>query len=287
MTADKAKSAIWLCCVVFALLVSVSVPIAETRGGAASAVRSDGASGSPASDPGNVGHWVANPAWTDEFHGQTLDAVKWRPFIEGWPGRPPALFKPGNIAVHGGMLRITMRRDLLDPRYGRDGFVGYSTGAVESIASELYGYIEVRARAMHCAGASAVWLAAQSKGEHNEIDVAEMGGDAPADPHRVYSSLHVFEAGGKVVHLDDRVVVDTPYDVSSALHTYGLDWERDFIDFYLDGVRMRHVVNDRWRQPMVLILDAEIERDWFGMPTDADLPAEYDIASVRAWKHAH
>ena len=240
----------------------------------------------PMSDPGDRGRWVLDPALSDDFEERVLNAAKWRPYIKGWQGRPPAPFSPSNVRLDSGMLYIDMRHETLHAEDSSNGFAGYSTGAVESTAPYSFGYIEVRAKAMHCAAASAIWLAAESKQDHNEVDVAEMGGNAPADPHKVYMSLHVFKLDGRPINLNDRAVTNTAFNVSQGFHVYGVDWEPDSIDFYIDGTRERHVVNKNWQQPAALILDAEIEKDWLGMPQDADLPAHYAVDYVHVWKHS-
>lgn len=223
---------------------------------------------------------------TDEFNGETLDEAKWRPCVQGWAGRPPAPFAARNSEVRGGMLAITLRHEPVPTASAKLGFHDYTTGAVESTAQTLYGYFEIRAKAMPSSGASAFWLAAKTEQVWNEIDIAEISGRPPSGPRSLFTSLHVFRQGGRDFSLDNRSVKRLPFDLSQGFHVYGADWSARSIAFYLDGRLVRRVANTRWTSPAALILDAEIQADWFGMPKEADLPSVYLVDYVRVWKRA-
>ncbi len=67
-------------------------------------------------------------------------------------------------------------------------------------------------------------------------------------------------------------------------HVYGLDWGKDELKFYVDGVLVRSVENTHWHQSLFLIFDSETMPEWFGMPDDKDLPSTFNVEYVRAWK---
>jgi len=70
----------------------------------------------PATDPANTGNWTANPAFSDEFNGTTLDTTKWYmpTSLGGWAGFSPAMWDPANHSVSGGVLHLqTINQDLL------------------------------------------------------------------------------------------------------------------------------------------------------------------------------
>ena len=228
----------------------------------------------PVSDPLNKGNWTLDASMSDEFDGTQLDPSRWKTNIVGWPGRPPALFVDHNVTVTSGVLQITMQKEAVDERYGRLGYHDYTTGAVQSTESVLYGYFEVRAKAMKSAGSSGFWFSAKDQNNWNEIDVAEMGGRPPADPRRVFMSVHVFEQDG----------VKETQNEADGFHVYGLHWSPTSVDFYIDGRLHRHLKNTSWHTPATMILDAETQVDWWGMPLDSDLPSEFTIDYVRAWK---
>jgi beta-glucanase (GH16 family) len=202
----------------------------------------------------------------------------------GWPGRPPALFVEHNVTVTSGVLQITMQKETVDARNAKLGYHDYTTGAVQSTESVLYGYFEIRALAMKSAGSSGFWFSAKDQSNWNEIDVAEMGGRPPADPRRVFMSVHVFEQDGvKTTQNETKAAMVRP-NVVDDFHVYGLHWSPTSIDFYIDGHLRRHLKNTNWHTPATMILDAETQVDWWGMPLDSDLPSVFAIDYVRAWK---
>jgi beta-glucanase (GH16 family) len=67
-------------------------------------------------------------------------------------------------------------------------------------------------------------------------------------------------------------------------HVYGLYWSPTTLDFYIDGRLRRHLKNTNWHTPATMILDAETQVDWWGMPVDSDLPSAFTIDYVRVWK---
>jgi beta-glucanase (GH16 family) len=238
----------------------------------------------PMSDPLNEGGWVIYEPLSDDFDGTHLDTSKWRTNIAGWPGRPPALFVDHDVEVSHGTLQITMRKEPVRSEEAKMGFHDYTTGAVQSLASVLYGYFEVRAKAMKSAGSSAFLFADKDEKNWNEIDVFEMGGALPANTRRVYMSVHNFVEDGIEVNRHSTKFIKMRSNVADEFHVYGLDWSPDSLDFYIDGRLRRHLPNTSWHIPANMVFDAETEVDWFGMPNDSDLPSVFLIDYVHAWK---
>jgi beta-glucanase (GH16 family) len=238
----------------------------------------------PVSDPLNKGNWTVDALMSDEFNGTQLDSSRWRTNIVGWPGRPPALFVDHNVTVASGALQITMQKEGVDEPYAGLGYHDYTTGAVQSTRSVLYGYFEIRARAMKSAGSSGFWFSEKDQNNWNEIDVAEMGGRPPADPRRVFMSVHVFEKDGAKVTQNHTSGALLRPGAAEGFHVYGLQWSPASIDFYIDGRLHRHLKNTSWHTPATMVLDAETQSDWWGMPLDSDLPSVFTIDYVRAWK---
>lgn len=240
----------------------------------------------PKSDPLNHGGWITYQPMSDDFNGTSLDTSKWKTNIAGWPGRPPALFVAHDVEVGNGTLQITMRKEPVGAEDAKLGFHDYTTGAVQSTTTVLYGYFEVRAKAMRSAGSSGFWLVSKDQKNWNEIDVFEMGGAPPANPYQVFMSGHIFMENGAAANRNDTQPATVKSNVADGFHTYGLSWNPDSIDFFTDGCLSRHLQNTSWHLPAIMIFDAETQGDWWGLPKDSDLPSVFSIDYVRAWKKA-
>lgn len=240
----------------------------------------------PASDPDNNGNWSFYEPMSDEFNGKSLDHSKWKTQLTGWPGRPPALIVDRNVQVGDGMTRITMRKESIGRDKAAAGFHDYTTGAIQSTTDVLYGYFEIRARAMKSGGSSAFWFPAKDERNWNELDVFEAGGATPADPKRVFMSGHVFLEDGLPRKQDSTTFAQMNSDVAESFHVYGMRWSPEAIDFYIDGKLKRHLRNDHWHSQAAMVIDAEIQAEWWGAPHDTDLPSVYEVDYVRAWKQS-
>ena len=240
----------------------------------------------PLSDQENRGKWVLDSSFSDEFDSAALDLSRWQPAIDGWQGRQPALFVPENVSEGNGMLSLKMAHQSMSAKYIAAGYKDYTTAAVQSRRPVLYGYFEIRAKIMPSAGSSAFWLAAETPQNWNEIDVFEMAGRAPGDPHKVFMDTHVFRSNGRTVNMSLPGVMATEQNMADDFHVYGLDWNASSIEVYVDGRRVRHICNTSWHMPLRIILDAETQGKWWGLPPFRDLPSAFQVDYLRVWHRA-
>ena len=239
----------------------------------------------PLSDQENKGGWVKFEPMTDEFEGKELDRSKWTVGMDWWKGRQPALFSEKNVTVSDGKLHLTMRKEKLPPEAEKQGYKDYTSAALHTKVRTAYGYFEVKAKPMNSAGSSSFWFQQEDKpGWRTEIDVFEIGGKAKGFEHKYNMTLHVFKTPHGEEALERGRRVESPWRLADDYHVYGLEWGKDEIKFYVDGVVVRTVENTHWHQPLFLIFDSETMADWFGMPEDKDLPSTFSIEYVRAWK---
>jgi len=238
----------------------------------------------PLSDQSNAGKWTKFAPMSDEFDGKRLDEAKWWPKNPTWKGRQPGWFSPKNVAVRDGRLQLTMRKEEPPEEARKAGYRTYTCAAVQSKSKVLYGYFEVKARAMASAGSSSFWFYDVQKDWWTEIDVFEIGGRAPRFERKLNITMHVFHTPQEKKHWSIGGVFMAPWDLANAEHVYGLEWDQRRIKFYLDGVLVREGPNTHWHQPLTLNFDSETMPDWFGLPKDSDLPSTYSIDYVRAWK---
>lgn len=242
----------------------------------------------PLSDQANKAGWVKfEPNW-DEFEGSALDSAKWAVGLTWWKGRQPAWFNPANVAVRDGKLQLTMRKDAAPKELAAHGYRDYSSAALFAKVRSGFGYYEVMAKPMNSAGSSSFWFQQEDRSQHpgwsTEIDVFEIGGKAKGFETKYNMNLHVFATPEEKRHWSVGGVWTAPWRFADDYHVYGLDWRKDEIRWYVDGVLVHTTENTHWRQPLYLIFDSETMPQWLGMPDDADLPSTFYVEYVRAWK---
>jgi len=235
------------------------------------------------SGPPVAGKWKPIAELTDEFEGSRLDPAKWHDTNPSWKGRKPALFRPSNVRVEGGKLHLTMRCE--DVPGAPDGYHTFTSAAVKSTRTVLYGYFEARCKPMASRGSSAFWFYNSHDPKWwTEIDVFEIGGGAPKHKRTVHMNVHVFRTPTEKRHWSKAGRHQVAFDLADSYHVYGLEWDKDRIAFYFDGVVVRTLKNTHWHQPLHLNFDSETMPDWFGLPDKKNLPSAFSIEYLRAWK---
>ena len=238
----------------------------------------------PLSDQGNKGHWKKYELMSDEFDGPELDSNKWHPTNPRWLGRQPAYFYRGNVKVSNGKLHLTMRKQEVPEMPKAKGYHTYTSAAVQSKTKVKYGYFEVKCKPMKSHGSSSFWFYDNTPKLWTEIDVFEIGGGAPKFEKKYNMNVHVFRTPTEKKHWSMHGEWTAPSNLADDYHVYGLEWDKEKVKWYFDGVLVRWVENTHWHQPLTLNFDSETMPDWFGLPKDSDLPSTYSIEYVRAWK---
>jgi len=239
----------------------------------------------PLSHQSDTGVWTKYEPMSDEFEGGALDMQKWIRNMSWWKGRQPALFKAENVTVEKGQLLLTMRKEAVPEEFAKQGYHDYTSAAVHSRNRTCYGYFEVQARPMNSGGSSSFWFQQDTTpGWSTEIDVFEIGGKARGHENKYHMNLHVFRTPAEKRHWSIGADWEAPWRLADDFHVYGLEWDKELIRYYVDGVLVRRVQNTHWHQPLYLIFDSETMPKWFGMPDDQDLPSTFHIEYVRAWK---
>ncbi len=238
----------------------------------------------PLSDQRNAGGWIIDPALTDEFNGNHLDLAKWHPTNPEWPGRPPSAFSTKNVRVANGQLHIDLRPEDVSADLERQGYHGWTSGAVQSRKRVSYGYFEVRSKPMKSAAASTFWFYAKDPDQWTEIDVYEVWPGSQGKERLCSTNLHVFETSS---HQEDHTSLGlwtAPFDLADGYHVYGLEWNPKYLLFFVDGVLIRRKINTMWHQALTLNLDVEIMADLAGMPDPEAGVMTYSIDYVRSFR---
>ncbi len=110
---------------------------------------------------------------------------------------------------------------------------------------------------MNSGGSSSFWFQVEdTPGWLTEIDVFEIGGKAKGFERKYNMNLHVFRTPTKKEHWSAGGVWEAPWRLADDYHVYGLEWNKDDIKFFVDGVLVRSVENTHWHQPLFLIFDS-------------------------------
>ena len=254
------------------------------------------------------------PAFSDDFSGDELDASKWDDWVWSFPGRRAGfLFARDNVAVSNGCLNLTarlLREDEKTVENLRRGFDTYATAYVRAKKKTFYGYYECRAKGMKACVCNAFWLYDPLSDDPEkkfrvgdtteEIDIFEffgkVGSITNSGCERVcYTTVHQLKtpylegiAHGGVVTLPNRTKKNqVDFDFWADFHVYGFLWTPTELKWFIDGKEVFSRPNDVFHRPLHLTFDCEIMYNWTGEPAKADLPAVYSIDYFRFYPLAH
>lgn len=232
------------------------------------------------------GQWDPIPELSDEFECDSLDAQKWHDHNPQWSGRIPGYFAKNNVGLREGKLRLTARAETLPGL--PEGYSGFSTAAVKSKTTVLYGYFEARCRPMRSKVCSAFWFYDTAPQRWTEIDVFEIGGGVPGKERTVHMNAHVFRAPGYEGTIENHLISpdewEAPGDLADEYRVFALEWDPHYIRWWIDGKLIRSIENTHWHQPLYLNFDCETMPDWLGLPGKDELPATFSIDYIRSWR---
>jgi beta-glucanase (GH16 family) len=227
----------------------------------------------------------------DEFDGVALDPTKWTTCY-WWVSNGGCTnssnaeqqwYTPSNVIESDGTLKLRAQQQTTLAPDGKtyqytSGMI--SSGRDTSLLSTppkfqfKYGYMEMRAKLPKGTGLwPAFWTLPSSQGWPPEIDAMEGRGDRPND---VNVGVYNKDATGKTVH--GSVWVNGIADYTADFHTFAVDWEPTYLDYYIDGV-LRIRVSDPTRiptEPMYVLANLAVGGNWPGSP-DANTPFPSDL----------
>jgi beta-glucanase (GH16 family) len=249
------------------------------------------------------GTWQCS--WSDEVNGTTLDTSKWlvqQTSLSGFTqGGGCFVNSPGNVAVGGGTLRLTARKEAApftcaDPVHGAFT-TQYTTASVSTFGrfSQAFGRFEVRAKLapVFVTGLqTSFWLWPDDQFKYGawpasgEIDIAEI---YTQYPDRAIPYVHYNPATLDWNVTNNYCLIN---DISQY-HTYAVEWTTDTITILYDG---KTCLVDDW-DPAGLVKPAPFDHPFMvaltqalGMTTNAfdpattPLPATTQVDYVRVWK---
>lgn len=239
----------------------------------------------PLSDQKNLKKWKLLKQYSDEFDSEELNQIKWYLNNPKWKGRAPTYFHGSNVKLEDGELVIRVNQ------HGNEklpeGFT-HTTGFIKSKNKFLYGYFETEAKLMDAPWVSGFWMTNVSKNWWTEIDICENAPGLEYNRHDLNSNIHVFKSpkdkGDVKKHFSRNKKYYFPKELQADYHVWGLEWTKEHIRFYIDGILFREAKNTHWHQPLEVNFNCESNK-WFGaLPDDNRLDGEYHVKYFRAWK---
>ena len=247
--------------------------------------------------------------WSDEFEKDGApDPTKWGyevGFVRNAELQYYTRDRRENARVEGGKLLIEARKEAWpNPGYKKGSKnwqeerkeAAYTSASLETAgkADWTYGRFEVRAKLPFGRG---MWPAAWMLGSNiptagwplcGEIDIMENVGYDPDKAHfNVHTKAYNHSIGtGK----GTSVALKRP---DLAFHTYGIEWNKDQIEFFLDNKSVFTFKNegtgvDTWPydKPEYFILNSAVGGGWGGQKgvDDSIFPARYEIDYVRVFQ---
>ncbi len=239
----------------------------------------------PLSDQQNSKSWKLIKKYSDEFEGNNLNYSRWYPNNPKWKGRPPTYFHESNVSLKNGELVIKVNQ------HGAEKLPNeftHSTGFIKSKTKFLYGYFEAEAKLMDAPWVSGFWMTNVDKDWWTEIDICENAPGVENNRHDLNSNIHVFkspkEHGDVKKHFSRTKKYFFPEELQKDYHVWGLEWTKEYIRFYIDGILFREAKNTHWHQPLEVNFNCESNK-WFGaLPDNNKLNGEYHVKYFRVWK---
>ena len=234
--------------------------------------------------------------WSDEFSNSGApNPSKWN-YERGYVRNNELQYftdRPENVRVSDGKLIIEARRDYATVD-GAQREITSASVTTRNIQSWQYGKIDIRAKLPASLGTwPALWMLPNSWPSIvwplcGEIDIMKHVG---YDPDYVHTTVHT-EANN---HTKGNQLFKSTYlpDVDDAFHNYGIEWNDQKIDFFVDGGKVYTVSKngntiEEWPfdQPFYLIMNLSFGGSWGGLQgvDKSSLPQTYLVDYVRVYE---
>lgn len=234
---------------------------------------------------GTSGTWATNAWYNDEWNLKTSNGfTRQNNGEEQW-------YISDNFAgtgavnpwtVSGGVLTLTAAPASSTIQSQINGYK-YTSGEINSYRSfaQTYGYFEMRAQLPAGQGLwPAFWLLPKDGSWPPELDIMEVLGHNTTG---LVTTVHTSVGGHNMTS-----TMTTVADMSKGFHTYGVDWQKDFITWYFDGKAIFKTATPAdMNKPMYILANLAVGGYWPGSPNaSTQFPAEFKIDYIRAYSDA-
>ncbi|MCV2884549.1 family 16 glycosylhydrolase [Aestuariibacter sp. AA17] len=212
--------------------------------------------------------------WQDEFNGENIDLTKWSFEENCWGGgnneQQCYTARDKNAYLENGLLNIVAHRETYTGPAAPDGSgtavatLPYTSARLRSMhkGDWQYGRFEIRAKMPYGQGTwPAIWMLPTDYvyggwAASGEIDIVEAvnlktASDAPdtdniTPENRVYGTLHYGRAWPENVHSGLHYRLPNNENPADGFHVYALEWEKDEIRWYVNGVHYATQRSEQW-----------------------------------------
>ena len=254
-----------------------------------------------------------NVTYSEEFTGTALDATKLTPCFDWNTGDCTASFNtgkerylPSQVQISGGTAKLVA--EPLSPPYASNacyqGQCTYKAGLVSTARPRsnngsaylfpfTFGYVESRMKFPGTPGFfTAFWMLPTDPtyNYEHEIDIVEILG---GDPDTIFMTYHYNARNTSYtpntgLHNNGACQVK---DYSTDFVRFGLDWEPNYVAWYINGVKCGQYNGDSTtieQGPMQLILhmmvDNTWERDWGSVLSSQSLVGQLEVDYIRIYQ---
>ncbi len=180
--------------------------------------------------------------WHDEFSGTSLDTDKWGFNETMWNRNHEHVNDSKHVYVDGGNLRLQIYKS------NKSGKTFSMPSGITTTYTMLfkYGYLEMRAKVPYRKGAwPSFWCTSntplQEAKDRMEVDILEVWGSSD----RFSANLHKWATDGSKHSAipsgngwpNLTYIFKSPANLMNEYHTYGFEWDKKTMSFYVDDVR--------------------------------------------------
>lgn len=234
--------------------------------------------------------------WSDEFNGEKLDEHNWNfeigdgcPKICGWGNNQLQYYTRENTRVAEGILTITAREE------SRNGY-DYTSSRIQSYGKRMFrfGRIDIRAKLPRGQGIwPALWMLGANRYTAGwpacgEIDIIELAGNKPEE---IQGAIHFKTTDGRGSSKDFFTLPEGAF--SDHFHLFSLIWEKDRIEWLVDGVKFHEVNREAveaeaypFNEEFYFILNVAVGGNWRAGNPDAttEFPQVMEVDYVRVFQ---
>lgn len=228
------------------------------------------------------------PAWRSRFHQERKTVINQEKQIYMDPqfagtARQPLQVQP--FAIRDGILQI--RAERADPVTVSPYIwnYAYTSGCITSELThwQTYGYFEMRARLPRGKGFwPAFWLLPKRAAWPPEVDVFEASGSRP------WGIKHGAIEKPRTATTSAGLWIDQVIDVSDGFHIYGMEWTRDNLVFFIDGMKSFEYGPHAIHEDMYLLANLALgshDPNWIPDPDKTTpFPGLFEIDYIHAYQ---